>query len=136
MRSTPDPTPSQVRAVAAVLLVFELALLAWESRQELRIAAPALLLVHLVGLVGFGLYRSVVRWWRREVSHEEIFASSGLFAAVVTGGVTYAGGEWMGLHSALGSLVGGVTVGLTLVLARLAIWGPRDKVDDPSRDPR
>lgn len=59
------------------------------------------------------------------MTHEELFVSSGLFAAIVAGSVTYAGGEWMGLRSAFGSLFGGIVVGITLVLARLAIWGPQ-----------
>jgi len=127
--SSPDPTPTQVRLLAAVGLVAELGLLGWETREEWGIAIPALLLVHLVGLVGFGLYRLVVRWWRQKVTHEELFVSSGLFAALVAGSVTYAGGEWMGVRSALGSLTAGAVVGVTLVLARLAIWGPMPKVE-------
>lgn len=130
MAPPPDPTPTQVRIVAVMGLIVEAGLLAWEGREEWEIAYPALLLVHLVGLLGFGLYRLVVRWWRQTVTHEELFVSSGLFAALVVGSVTYAGGEWMGLRSALGSLIGGVVVGITLVLARLAIWGPRDVPTD------
>lgn len=129
-----DPTPTQVRIVAAVCLVVELGLLAWKAREEWGIAAPALLLVHLVGLLGFGLYRLAVRWWRQRVTHEELFVSSGLFAALVAGSVTYAGGEWMGLRSVLGSLIGGVVVGVTLVLARLAIWGPIPKGELSERE--
>ncbi len=133
MASPPDPTPTQVRLLAAVGLVAELGLLAWDTWEEWRIAVPALLLVHLVGLVGFGLYRLVVRWWRQKVCHEELFVSSGLFAALVAGSVTYAGGEWMGLRSAFGSVIGGVVVGMTLVLVRLAIWGPLPKVEPPEQ---
>lgn len=131
MASRPDPTPAQVRVLAAVCLVAELGLLAWEAWEESEIAVPALVLVHLVGLLGFGLYRLAVRWWRQRVTHEELFVSSGLFAALVAGSVTYAGGEWMGLRSVLGSVIGGVVVGITLVLARLAIWGPIPKVEPP-----
>lgn len=133
MASPPDPTPTQVRLLAAVGLVAELGLIAWETREEWDIAVPALSLVHLVGLVGFGLYRLVVRWWRQKVTHEELFVSSGLFAALVAGSVTYAGGEWMGLRSAFGSLNGGLVVGMTLVLVRLAIWGPLPKVEPPEQ---
>lgn len=129
--SRPDPTPAQVRILAAVGLVAEMGLLAWEAWEEWEIAVPALVLVHLVGLLGFGLYRLAVRWWRQRVTHEELFVSSGLFAALVTGSVTYAGGEWMGPRSVLGSLIGGVVVGITLVLARLAIRGPLPNVEPP-----
>ena len=67
--------------------------------------------------------------------HEELLVTSGLFAAVVAGTVTYLGGEWMGPRSALGSLTGGVVVGITFVLARLAIWGPIPKVEPPEQSP-
>lgn len=133
MTPPPDPTPTQVRVLATSGLVAELGLLAWEIREQWRIGVPALLLLHLVGLLGFGLYRTVVRWWRQGVTHEELLVSSGLFAALVAGGVTYGWGEWMGLRSVLGSLTGGVVVGITLVLARLAIWGPISKVEPSQR---
>lgn len=132
--SPPDPTPTQVRIVAGVCLIAEVGLLAWETRVEWRIAVPALVLVHLVGLLGFGLYRLVVRWWRKRVTHEELLVSSGLFAALTAGSVTYVGGEWMGVRSILGSVMGGVVVGITLVLLRLAIWGPISKGEPPERE--
>lgn len=116
----------QVRIFAVMCLITEVGLLAWETRGEWGIAAPALLLIHLIGLSGVGIYRLMVRRWRQRVTHEELFVTSGLFAALVTGGVTYAGGEWMGPRSALGSLTAGVVVGITLVLARLAIRGPQE----------
>lgn len=133
MASSPDPTPAQVRILAAAGLVAELGLLAWEAWDEWEIAVPGLLLVHLVGLLGFGLYRLMVRWWRQRVTHEELFVSSGLFAALVAASMTYAGGEWMGLRSVLGTVIGGVVVGTTLVLARLAIWGPMPEVEPPEQ---
>lgn len=116
--------------MAVVCLIAEVALVAWEVRGDWGIAAPALLLVHLIGLLAFGLYWLVARRWRKRATHEELLVSSGLSAALVAGGVTYAAGEWMGLHSVLGSLTGGVVVGITLVLARLAIWGPQEAPTD------
>lgn len=65
MASPPDPTPVQVRTLAVICLVAEIGLLAWEAREEWEIAVPALLLVHVVGLLGFGLYRLIIRWWRQ-----------------------------------------------------------------------
>lgn len=116
--------------MAVVGLIAEVALLAWRFRGDWGIAAPALLVLHLAGLLGFGLYWLVARRWKKRASQEELFVSSGLVVALVTGGVTYAGGEWMGLHSVLGSLTGGVVVGITLILARLAIWGPQEVPSD------
>lgn len=115
-------------------MIVEVGLLAWESWEEWRIAVPALVLIHLIGLLGFGLYRLVVRWWRKRVTHEELLVSSGLFAALTAGSVTYIGGEWMGVRSVLGSLMGGVVVGITLVLLRLAIWGPIRQGEPPERE--
>lgn len=123
--SSQDPAEEMsVRAIAVVCLIAELLLVAWGSRGEWHLAAPALLLVHLVGLLGFGLYWLAVRGWKRvAIGHEELFLSAGLSAAGVTIVVTYTAGEWMGVRSVIGSVTGGVLVGLTLVLARLAIWG-------------
>lgn len=130
MASPSDLNPTQVRVIAVVCLIGEVALLAWESRGDWGIAAPALLLVHAIGLLGFGLYWLVARRWKKRATHEELFVSSALLAALVTGAVTYTAGEWMGLHSVLGSLTGGVVVGITLVLARLAIRGPQEVPTD------
>lgn len=130
--SPPDLTPTQVRLLAVVGLVAEVGLMAWETQGEWGIAAPALLLIHLIGLLGFGLYRLVARRWRQRAAYEELFVSSGLFAALVTLGVTYAAGEWMGVRSVLGSLTGGIVVGITLVLGRLAIRGPVRKEAPPA----
>lgn len=106
MASPSDLNPTQVRVLAVVCLIVEVALLAWEFRGEWGIAVPALLLVHLIGLLGFGLYWLGARRWKKRATHEEPFVSSGLLAALVAGGVTYVAGEWMGLHSVLGSLTG------------------------------
>lgn len=127
MASSSEPTPKQVRIVAVISLIAEAAVLAWATQDEWKIAVPALLLVHLIGLLGFGLYWLVARRWRDRATHEELFVSSGLFAALIAGSVTYAGGEWMGLQSVFGSLTGGIVVGTTLVLARLAIRGPQQE---------
>ncbi len=132
--SPSDPTPTEVRIVAVICLIAEAAVLAWATRDEWGIAAPALLLVHLVGLLGFGLYRLVARRWKERATHEELFVSSGLFAALIAGSVTYAGGEWMGFQSVFGSLTGGIVVGTTLVLARLAIRGPDAGEKAPLQD--
>lgn len=122
--SSPDPNPTQVRVLAIMGLMAEAGLLAWETRGEWEIAAPALLLVHVIGLLGLGLYRLVAHRWRPRIRHEELFVSSGLPAAVVVVTVTYVAGDWMGVRSVLGSLVGGIVVGITFVLGRLAIRGP------------
>lgn len=127
MASPSDTTPKQVRIVAMISLIAEAAVLAWATRDEWEIAVPALLLVHLVGLLGFGLYWLFARRWRKRATHEELFVSSGLFAALIANSVTYAGGEWMGVQSVFGSLTGGIVVGTTLVLVRLAVRGPQQE---------
>lgn len=124
MASSADLNPGQVRAIALMCLIGEVVYLGWRFRSEWEIAVPALLLVHLIGLLGFGLYWLVARRWRKRSTSEELFVSSGLLAVLVTGGVTYVWGDWMGAHSALGSLMAGIVVAFNLVLVRLAIWGP------------
>lgn len=127
MTDRPDATPTQIRVAALISLVAEVILLAWVTRGDWHIAVPALLLIHLIGLVGFGLYWLVARRWRRQATHEEVLVASGLFAALVVGGVTFIWGEWMGFQSVLGSTTAGIVVGITLVLGRLALWGPLSK---------
>lgn len=124
MPSSSDLNPAQVRIIALLCLIGEVVYLGWRFRGEWEIAVPALLLLHLIGLLGFGLYWLVARRWRKRSTHEELFVSSGLVAVLVTGGVTYVWGDWMGAHSALGALMAGIVAAFNLVLARLAIWGP------------
>ena len=114
----------QVRVFAAACLAAELGMLGWTTREEWDVAVPALLLILCIGLLGFALYWLAVRRRGRPVTYEELSVSSGVFAALVTGGVTYGWGDWMGFRSVLGSLTAGVVVGVTLVLVRLIIWGP------------
>ena len=61
MASSPEAGPTEVRVLAIGGLFLEAAVLAWETRAEWEIAIPALLLIHLVGLLGLGLYRLTVR---------------------------------------------------------------------------
>lgn len=114
---------------AAAGAIFLPAVWLWTLRGEWRMAAPALLLVCLVGLIGGGIYRFTVERRRAPSDFTGWFVAVASTVVLVTGSAAWFSGDWRGWHTVLGAVTAGAATGCWLVFLRIALWGLPDGSD-------
>jgi hypothetical protein len=104
-------------------------------------SAPALALSCGVGLLGVGLFQlgRVLRWRGRRLprmSDTGYVVAAAVSIAVVAGSAAWTSGEWLGSHSALGSVGAGFTFGFLLWCGRAVVQGLPPRAGDAGDEPR
>lgn len=141
--STRPPTAEERRragrAVGVTGALFVVGLYLWQTRAELGLSVPALGLALAVGLLGAGAYQLLRRLRSRgrrptRMSDTGFVLSAAGTIAVVGAAAAWSSGEWLGLHSAVGSVGAGFTFAMVLWFARVALVGlpPGDRPSPPT----
>lgn len=106
------------------------ALFVWYRPEDWRVFLAALLAGGLAGLAGGLAYRTAVGRRRKGRDLTGWFLSASATVAAVAALAAWWTGEWYGVRSITGAVLGGAAVGCWLLFVRIWIWGLPDATVD------
>ena len=122
---TPEERRLAGRAIGVSTVAFLVGVFLWQTRDELEMSIPAMLLSFLLGLLGVGTYHLVRRFRLRgrpatRMSDLGFLLSAAAAIAVPAASSAWYSGEWLGSRTAVGSVVAGFTFACILWFGRMA----------------
>ena len=141
---TPGERRLAGQAAGVSTVAFLVSVFLWQTRDELEMSVPAMLLSFLLGLLGVGTCHLVRRFRLRgrpatRMSDLAFLLSSAAGIAVPAASAAWYSGEWLGSRTAVGSVVAGFAFACILWFGRMAFQGfppaPATSTSAGSADP-